>query len=420
MATTHTSFKPRCVVLDLAYGRGMRAALFLTLLTQPLIVMACLPGAEPLPFAPAGVEAAPDPSQLGPYPVGVRTVTLVDTFRLDDEGKQRTLPLEVWYPAAESARDQAGETIQLYEALPPDLQEGLTPDDLGSIPTAAVRDAEARRDNVRFPLVVFSHGKGGIRNQSNFYTVTLASHGYVVIAPDHVGDTVVELLREVKDEGTIQADSTVEALVYRPEDVMAILDLYDGVIGDDIAAIVDSEHVGVTGHSFGALTSFLVASRDYRVDAVVAQTPTSQEVIDLQSQTPMAELAKPALIQSATLDDTLPEDTNARPLYETLQNHKGWLSLTRGGHFTYSDLCILDVEAISAAVNLDVSNVLDDGCGQGALETNLAFPMINATAIGFFNQQLRGSSGSAAFLTQTTIDAIAPGEGTFVQTGLAP
>jgi predicted dienelactone hydrolase len=390
----------------------------------PLLVActftACLPGAEALPFAPAGVDAAPDPARLGPYPVGVRTVSLIDSLRVDDEGKPRTLPLEVWYPAAESARDQAGETIRLYDALPPDLQADLTADDLGAIPTSAVRDAEARRDNVRFPLVVFSHGKGGIRIQSNFYTVALASHGYVVIAPDHVGDTVVELLREVKNEGTIQVDSTVEAIVYRPEDVMAILDLYGSVIGDDVAAIVDSDHVGVTGHSFGALTSFLVASRDYRVDAVVAQTPTSQEVIDLQSQTPMAELEKPALLQSATLDDTLPEDTNARPLYETLRNHKAWLSLARAGHFTYSDLCVLDVQAISAAVNLDVSNVLDDGCGPGALETERAFPMINATAIGFFNQQLRGSSGSAAFLTQATIDAIAPGEGTFVQTGLAP
>ena len=248
----------------------------------------------------------------------------------------------------------------------------------------------------------------------------LASHGYVVIAPDHVGDTVVELLREVKEDGTIQADSTVEALVYRPEDVIAILDLYEGVVGDEIAGIVDEERIGVTGHSFGALTSYLVASRDFRIDAVVAQTPTSQEVIDLQSQTPVAELTTPSLIQSATLDETLPENTNALPLFETLPGQKGWLSLARAGHFTYSDLCVLDVEAISAAVNLDVSNVLDDGCGEEALGTDVAFPVINATAIGFFNQQLRDSAGSAAFLSQATVDGLAPGEGTFLQSGLVP
>lgn len=385
------------------------------------LALACVPEErlEPLPFAPADAENAPDPAVFGPYPVGVKTVTLVDDFRLDDEGRPRTLPLEVWYPAAESARSKPGETIRLYDELPPDLQTDLQPEDLGALPTTAVREAEARKGGERFPLVVFSHGKGGIRIQSNFYTVQLASHGYVVIAPDHVGDTVVDLLREVKASGAIQADSTVEALVYRPEDVIAILDLHQSVIGDDVAAIVDEDKVGVTGHSFGALTSFLVASRDFRIDAVVAQTPTSQEVIDLQSQTPMAQLRTPSLIQSATLDDTLPEDTNALPLYETLTGDKGWLSLTRAGHFTYSDLCVLDVEAISAAVDLDVSNVLDDGCGEEALGTDVAFPVINATAIGFFNAQLRGSPGSAAFLSQATVEALAPGEGTFIQSGLA-
>jgi len=386
------------------------------------VIGGCVPDvgdvAEPLPFAPADDTNAPNPAELGPYPVGVRTTTLVDDLRLEDDGAPRTLPLEIWYPAQESARDDEGETIRLYDELPADLQADLQPEDLGALPTVAVRDAPARKDGVRFPLVVFSHGKGGIRNQSNFYTTQLASHGYVVVAPDHVGDTVVELLREVKDTGAIQADSTLEAIVTRPEDVIAILDLIEDVADDDVAAIIDGENVGVTGHSFGALTSFLVAGRDFRVDAVVAQTPTSQDVINLQSQTPMAQLQTPSLIQSATLDDTLPEETNALPLYNTLTGPKGWLSLHRAGHFTYSDLCILDVEAISVAVDLDVSNVLDDGCGPDALPTSVAFPVINATAIGFFNAQLRGSAGSAAFMSQGTVDDLASGEGTFLQEGL--
>jgi predicted dienelactone hydrolase len=385
---------------------------------------ACVPDGgdsrEPLPFAAADADNAPDPAEVGPYPVGVRTTTLVDDFRLDEDGQPRTLPLEIWYPAKERARDGEGETIRLYDELPPDLQADLQPEDLGALPTIAVRDAPARADGDRYPLVVFSHGKGGIRNQSNFYTTHLASHGYVVVAPDHVGDTVVELLREVKSTGAIQADSTLEAIVFRPEDVIAIFDLIADVADDDIAAIIDEENVGVTGHSFGALTSFLVASRDFRVDAVVAQAPTSQEVIDLQSQTPTAQLTTPSLIQSATLDDTLPEETNAIPLYNTLPGHKGLLSLSRAGHFTYSDLCILDVEAISDAVDLDVSNVLDDGCGQDALPTELAFPVINATAIGFFNAQLRGSVPSTTYLKQGTVDKLAPGEGTFTQEGLVP
>ena len=70
---------------------------------------ACVPDGgvdkEPLPFAPADADNAPDPAKVGPYPVGVRTTVMVDDFRLEEDGQPRTLPLEIWYPAQERARD---------------------------------------------------------------------------------------------------------------------------------------------------------------------------------------------------------------------------------------------------------------------------------------------------------------------------
>ena len=44
----------------------------------------------------------------------------------------------------------------------------------------------------RFPLAVYSHGGGGFSVVATFFTEVLASHGYVVAAPDHPGDTIVE------------------------------------------------------------------------------------------------------------------------------------------------------------------------------------------------------------------------------------
>jgi predicted dienelactone hydrolase len=373
-----------------------------------------------LPFAAADADNAPDPGVPGPYPVGVTTTLVVDDLRTNEDGTFRQLPLEVWYPAAESARDAAAETVALFDVLPADLQEGLTREELGELPTIAVREAAPRHDDDdTYPLVVFSHGKGGIRTQSNYYTAHLASHGYVVVAPDHTGDTLVELLREVKGTGEIQQSSTVEALANRPDDIVAILDLVKDVVSDDIAALINEDLVGVTGHSFGALTSFIVASRDFRIDAVVGQAPTSAELINLQAGTPMEQLQIPSLVQSSTLDNTLPE-SGAQHLYEAIAGAKGWLSLARGGHFTYSDLCVLDSAAVSEAVGLDVSNVLDDGCGPEALPVAQAFPIINTTAIGFFNQQLRKSPASASFVTQAAVDALSPGEASVVSEGLSP
>src|SRR5262249_61965308 len=88
----------------------------------------------------------------------------------------RPLGVEVGYPAeATGPRDR-------YRVLP---GFPLSEQD-------AARDLPVRAG--RYPLVLFSHGFGGHRRQSTFLTTHLASHGYVVAAPDHTGTTLVDLL----------------------------------------------------------------------------------------------------------------------------------------------------------------------------------------------------------------------------------
>lgn len=387
----------------------------------PLLLLAalgagCVAG-EPLPFAPASADAAPHPGMLGPYPVGVRTETFVDTLRIDETtGEPRKLVTEIWYPAVEAAREGPFQSYALYDRIPEDLREGLSPEDLGTLTTEAVRDAAPRADGVSFPVVVFSHGKGGLREQSNYFTVFLASHGYVVASPDHQGDTTVDLLRELVEDGDLQEDTVMEAMAERPDDVVALLDLLrEGLGADDpLRPLLDFERVGCAGHSFGAYTCLVAGTIDYRVDAVVAHAPPSQDVVQLQSSVLMEEMPRPVLVQSAGLDRTLPEDTNAAALVSHLPaGQTWWLSLDAAGHFTYSDLCVLDVEAIDAALEIDASNTLTDGCGVENIATELAFPAIRTSAIGFLNAQLRDSTGSMEFLSQSALDEVAPGTGTF-------
>lgn len=386
-------------------------------LVLTVLAAACVAG-EPLPFAPASADAAPDPALLGPYPVGVRTETFVDTLRVDPEtGEPRKLVTEIWYPAVEAAREGPFQSYVLYDRIPTDLREGLTPEDLGTLTTEAVRDAAPRADGVTFPVVVFSHGKGGLREQSNYFTVFLASHGYVVASPDHQGDTTVDLLRELVDEGDLQEDTVMEAMAQRPDDVVALLDLLrDGLAPDDaLRPLLDFERVGCAGHSFGAFTCLVAGTIDFRVDAVVAHAPPSQDVVQLQSSVVMEEMPRPVLVQSAGLDRTLPEDTNAAALVSHLPaGQTWWLSLHAAGHFTYSDLCVLDVQAIDAALEIDASNTLTDGCGPENIATDVAFPAIRTSSIGFLNAQLRGSAQSMRFASQEALDAVAPGAGTFV------
>jgi hypothetical protein len=92
-----------------------------------------------------------------------------------------------------------------------------------------------------------------------------------------------------------------------------------------------------------------------------------------------------------------------------------WLvDITAGGHFTFSDICAFDLAAVSDSIKLDipganVKSVLNDGCAAPAPAASVAQPLMNHFAVAFFNATLRGSTGSAALLTQANADELAPG-----------
>lgn len=339
-----------------------------------------------LSFEPAGPDDAPDPSQLGPYPVGVRTITVKDPLRFV-EGTRRPLELtvEVWYPAVEEARDAMGAVYPFKDFLPPAYHERA--DMLGGFSTSAVRDAEALDET--FPLVLFSHGSGGVRVQSTFLTIPLASHGYVVAAPDHDGNTLYDLV----EDGDLDIESLGNGLFDRPKDLIATL---DGVLGE---FDVDPDRIGASGHSFGAVTSLRSATLDARIRAVVAQTPASAGLTWLGLETDPTQLGIPVMIQDGGQDKTLPAETNAQLLWPALAPPRFYLSVLAGGHFTYSDLCGLDLGVLLAADDLGVGDVLNDGCTEEYVDVELAHGVIRHQTIGLFNAYLRDSPASLERLT---------------------
>ncbi|MCA9554230.1 MAG: dienelactone hydrolase family protein [Myxococcales bacterium] len=341
-----------------------------------LLIAAC---GEGLPFEPAGPDAAPDPSAYGPYPVGVQTLTVVDPRRFDPDTRiPRILTVEVWYPARASARGQPGAVYPFEDFLPDEYDEAAR--SLGGFETGAVRDAEAV-DGERFPLVLFSHGSGGVRVQSTFLTEYLASHGYVVAAPDHKGNT----LEDVLAAGTIDITSFGQSFLDRPADILMLIDALDGKFS------FDPKRVGAAGHSFGAVTSLRAAAMDTRVQAVVSQAPGSHLATWLELERPLEELGIPVMIQEGAKDDTVPVEENARTFKPHLAKPWFYLSLDDAGHFTFSDLCGLDLQVLLAADELGVGDVLEDGCGPEDIAPEVALPLLRRYTIGLFNAYLRGS-----------------------------
>jgi len=359
--------------------------------------------ADPLPFEPASPSATPEPSKRGPFPVGVRTVTFEDTGRKKLDGSPRILVTEIWYPAEQSARGGPGTKYDIRPLFTAEQQAAL-----GEVPlleTDAVRDAPVARSHGPFPLVMFSHGQAALRWQSTYLTVLLASHGYVVASPDHEGGTLYDVVRG-------QLASVTDGLDNRPLDIRYLVNRLSRLPpSDPLAGMADVGKLGVAGHSFGALTAMRVTVFDDRVKAIVPQTPVTSDLAYVGHADPPA---VPIMLQGARLDRTLPYGENVLPAWSFAKSPKWLLTIETGGHFTYSDLCQFDLASLADRVMLDipgadVKKVLQDGCGPQAPPASVALPLISHFAVGFFNAQLRGSTASAALLTQAHADGFGAG-----------
>ena len=148
------------------------------------------------------------PNDLGPtteygvYPIGVQTLDLLDPnrFSVADPNLPRPVTVEIYYPSTEAAVEGVPREVVLVLGIP-----------VVTIP--AYRNVE--RAPGSFPLVLFSHGNNGLRIQSFFFAGHLASHGFVVVSPDHHGNTFVDDLAEVVDPNSA---------MNRPLDISFLID----------------------------------------------------------------------------------------------------------------------------------------------------------------------------------------------------
>src|SRR3954468_20989459 len=133
--------------------------------------------------------SAPELAAYGRYAIGVRTLQATDRNRPDilstKEGGptaryDRTLTLEVWYPASLAANQKPGGD---YHAVTRD------PAITAALHGQAVRDAAPLATEAPFPLVIISHGYPGNRYLMSHLGENLASKGFVTVAIDHKDST---------------------------------------------------------------------------------------------------------------------------------------------------------------------------------------------------------------------------------------
>lgn len=141
---------------------------------------------------------APELSWRGEYSVGVRTVEFIHKNQVDvlhskdgvDPRYDRTLKVEVWYPANLPAGAKELVTYDQVMGLSNNPKRPLIPFTFNG---RALRNAPPRTMDSAFPLVIISHGYPGSRLIFTYLTENLASKGYVVVSIDHTESTFQDL-----------------------------------------------------------------------------------------------------------------------------------------------------------------------------------------------------------------------------------
>ncbi|MGB0113051.1 MAG: dienelactone hydrolase family protein [Ilumatobacteraceae bacterium] len=329
----------------------------------------------------------------GPYDIGVSTLTIgADT--------DRPLTVDVWFPI-----DDAGDApLHQYTLIPGVYYES---------PAAVGADASQIATDGPFPLVVYSHGSGGLRYIASSYTEAIASHGYIVVAPDHTGNTAVDQL-----VGT-QVDFAVNAL-NRPNDVEAVINAMldpTNVETGAFVASVDPEEIAVTGHSFGGFTSLAMAggysndlgtfAADPRVDAIIPLAPaTGDDSGRLMSDADLEAISVPTLVMVGTADESTPIDPNVTRIWDHSSSEPLYVAeLVDARHESFTDLCsyqeflpTLDTE-VPEAIADTINDRADVACSEDAMDIDRVDELTNTFAIAFLESVFRGGD----MLTNETV-----------------
>jgi len=326
-----------------------------------------------------------DPGSPGPYKVGVTTFTLVDHSRGTLLGKMpRTLLTEVWYPITmpDGKINTLGDMIGELPYWTPDILEvfyGENWEEFLAIETSAFRDAEPFIPEHPFPVIFFSHGLTALRFQNFTLCEHLAGHGFLVVAPDHFDNTVFS---NIPGHFTwFNPISTVTSEIQRPRDIAFLvkyLKARSSQPGTFLGPLVDPERFGLTGHSYGGMTSYMAGDRVKEIDAV---SPLNPVIIVPSPET----FTKPLLLLVGDNDNMASSMFNSCEVAEdhfySHQGNKAFLYLLNSGHYSATDACLLLPEGL-----------IDDnitGCGGEMISSDLANKITGAYQVAFFSATLK-------------------------------
>lgn len=258
----------------------------------------------PLLFAAAMTAAA---DSYDPLAVGKAKVRS-ETFDVRDAKRERTIPIRAYFPEA----------------------------------------------NEPAPVILFSHGLGGSRDNNPYLGNHWAKRGYAVVFIQHPGsdESIWKNERPLKRMAAMTAAASGESFMDRNRDVPAVIDAletWNREKGHVLEGLLDLDHIGISGHSFGAVTTQAVAGQAFgggrisftekRIDAALMMSPSIPKRGDPADA--FASIAIPCLLMTGTLDDSPIGETTPESrleVFPNLTNAPAWqVVFDKATHMSFGD-----------------------------------------------------------------------------------
>ena len=258
------------------------------------------------------------PSPSGNYKVGTHVYTWVDTDRYewftDISEDYRKIVVQIWYPAISVSGMPVPYLDNWQRRIGPIAEQIELPrmliHSIKDIQSNSYLDAEIDNNDRPYPLIIFSHGLGGMRMQNTIQMEALASEGYIALAIEHAYDANITLF---DDGGTADYRSGAEGelnthefwalripqINTRAEDVSFVLNHIGNLQEekDSFWKFIDLDRIGIMGHSFGGATSIVASSRDKRLGACINldgwMVPVESSIIQSGMKIPFLYMGRP-------------------------------------------------------------------------------------------------------------------------------